>query len=208
MRHQAITTFISFISLLFPFIVSAQTSGSHNGHDYVDLGLPSGVKWATCNIGASSPSSAGSYFAWGETGTKSEYRPDNSFTNEKNISDFSGNSTYDAARSNWGGKWRTPSKTDCEELINNCTWSWATLNGVKGYKVTGPNGNSIFLPLTGYHSVNFINDHNSGYYMTSTPTAAGNGHYKGAYQLKFYSVNRFLTGKIRSNGYAVRPVMN
>lgn len=62
MRHQAITTFISFISLLFPFIVSAQTSGSHNGHDYVDLGLPSGVKWATCNIGASSPSSAGCEF--------------------------------------------------------------------------------------------------------------------------------------------------
>ena len=120
-----------------------------NGHEYVDLGLPSGLKWATCNVGASSPSDYGNYYAWGETSTKSEYTESNSKTRGKNMGDIGGNSAYDAARANWGGSWRLPTKAEFEELLNRCTWTWTSQNGHKGYLVKGPNGRSIFIPAAG-----------------------------------------------------------
>ena len=93
-----------------------------DGHEYVDLGLPSGLKWATCNVGASKPEDFGNYYAWGETSPKDEYTEDNCSTYEKQINDISGNAQYDAARANWGGKWRLPTKSEMQELRYKCTW--------------------------------------------------------------------------------------
>lgn len=145
------------------------TSGYINGHEWVDLGLPSGLKWATCNVGASTPEAYGNYYAWGETKTKSIYTEDNSPTYGKDLAtlkaegiiDANGqlNRLYDAASTNLGSTWRMPTKEEFDELSNKCKWEWTSLNGKNGYKVTGPNGNSIFLPAAGYHggsSLSFV----------------------------------------------------
>ncbi len=121
----------------------------YNGHEYVDLGLASGTKWATCNVGATRPEDYGDYFAWGEIATKSTYTIDNCTTNGNDFTDISGNADYDAARANWGGEWRLPDAEDSTELMNDCTWTHITRNGVSGHLVIGPNGNSIFLPHAG-----------------------------------------------------------
>ena len=142
--------------------------GEINGHEYVDLGLS--VKWATCNVGASKPEDYGNYYAWGETSTKSSYTSDNSKTYGKQMNDIKGNSQYDAARANWGGTWRLPTKAELKELKNKCTWTRTTQNGVKGYKVTGPNGNHIFLPAAGYRGgTSLYDDGGFGFYWSSTP---------------------------------------
>ena len=96
---------------------SFTTNGQINGHDFVDLGLPSGLKWATCNVGASSPSEYGNYYAWGEVEPKESYTQENCLTWGQEIGDISGNPQYDAARANWGGTWRMPTKSEFEELI-------------------------------------------------------------------------------------------
>ena len=144
------------------------TTGTINGHEWVDLGLS--VKWATCNVGASSPSNYGNYYAWGETKTKSEYTVDNSSTYGINIGDISGDSRYDAARANWGGTWRLPTEAEMEELMDKCTWTWTSQGGHNGYRVTGPNGSSIFLPAAGYRDGSSLYNANvAGYYHNSTP---------------------------------------
>ncbi len=179
-------------------------SGTINGKDYVDLGLPSGLKWATCNVGASSSEQYGNYYAWGETNTKSEYTEDNSKTYGKNFGDISGDARYDAARANWGGSWRMPTRAEYEELRNHCVWQWTTQNGVNGYKVTGKNGNSIFLPAAGFCSLSSQNDAGElGYYWSSTPDEDGTDS---AYYLYFRS-GRHTTGwGSRDGGLTVRPV--
>ncbi len=178
---------------------------SINGHDYVDLGLPSGLKWANCNIGATTPEDYGNYYAWGETATKSEYTDQNSVTYGQEISDFSGNATYDAATANWGGSWRMPTEAEIEELINNCTWTWTTQNGVNGDKVTGPNGNSIFLPAAGICSGSSRNSVDElGFYWSSTPDESS--HTYGAYALHFRNGLHIVHWSYYYNGYTVRPV--
>ena len=141
-------------------------NNSYSGHEYVDLGLPSGLKWATCNVGANNPWEYGGYYAWGETEEVSYYDWSaykwcsnggyDALTKYCTESDYGtvDNKTVldpqdDVARVKWGGTWRMPTKAEQDELRNNCTWTWTTQNGVKGYKVTGPNGNSIFLPAAG-----------------------------------------------------------
>ncbi len=145
------------------------TIGSINGHDYVDLGLPSGIKWATCNIGANEPYMHGNYYAWGEINTKSTYSSDNSVTHDMNLGDISGNLTYDAARANWGSTWRLPTKVEMLELLNYCTWDSIVLNDSPGFRVIGLNGNSIFLPTAGYYTESKHRDMSYlGRYCTST----------------------------------------
>lgn len=138
---------------------------SGSGHDYVDLGLPSGTLWATCNIGATKPEGYGSYFAWGETESKSSYCWSSYILcdgsryslNKYGTSSLYGivdnisilNTTDDVATSTWGGSWRTPTQNEFKELLSNCTGLWTSQKGVNGYKLTGPNGNSIFLPASG-----------------------------------------------------------
>ncbi len=179
---------------------------SINGYDWVDLGLPSGLKWATCNVGATTPEGYGNFYAWGETTTKASYVQSNSTTYGQQISDFSGNATYDAARANWSSTWRMPTKTEMEELVNNCTWTWTTQNGVNGYRVTGPNGNSIFLPAAGYW---FGSSHNGvgmyGYYLSSTPIESGTDD---AYYLFFGNGYSRVGWGGRDDGHTVRPVTN
>ena len=147
------------------------TAGTENGHDYVDLGLPSGLKWATCNVGASTPEGYGDYFAWGETNTKSTYSLDTyTYTDNKPVLD----PENDAARINWGGAWRMPTDAEWQELRDNCTWTWKTLNGINGFEVKGSNGNAIFLPAAGFRSSNdvFYTGHYGCYWSSSLDTTA------------------------------------
>ena len=185
-------------------MLSAQNvSGTSNGHDYVDLGLS--VKWATCNVGANSPSDYGDYYAWGETSTKSGYDEDNSKTYGKSMGDIGGNSSYDVARYRWGGSWRLPTKAEFQELIDKCTWTWTTQGGHNGYKVTGKNGKSIFLPAAGWRygtSPNLVGEYGS--YWSSTPYGSSTDY---AYGLNFHSSGHHTNWGHRYSGDSVRPVV-
>ena len=108
----------------------APITGKTNGHEWIDLGLPSGTRWATCNIGATQPSQPGGLYAWGETTTKTSYIPGNSKTHGKNMNDISGNATYDVATAKWGKGWRMPTKEEFEELVTYCSFpQYEKLNG-------------------------------------------------------------------------------
>ena len=181
------------------------TTGKHNGHDWVDLGLPSGLKWATCNVGASSPSDYGDYYAWGEISTKGSYDRDNSTTYGKEISDIAGNSTYDVARAEWHGSWRLPTEKEFQELIDNCEWEWTTQDGHKGYKVTSKkNGNSIFLPAADWrHGASPADLGSCGRYWSATPDES---NANGAYYLDFGEGRRSTHWGSRYCGRSVRPV--
>ena len=174
-----------------------------NVNDYVDLGLS--VKWATCNVGASSPSDDGDYFAWGETSSKTDYTKEDNKTYCYNLGDIAGDPNYDAARATWGGGWRLPTEDEFEELINNCTWTWGYFQGRKGYKVTGSNGNSIFLPAAGWcYGLLLNNDGECGYYWSSAPYKRDT---QVASSLVFFSDTRSVHRYGRYYGHSVRPVM-
>ena len=169
----------------------------------VDLGLPSGLKWASCNIGASSPEERGEYFAWGEIDPKSNYTDFNSITRKKRMKQINSDANFDVATAKLGASWYIPTNADFEELINNCTWEWTTLNGVNGYMITGSNGNSIFLPATGYRDgASCNNDETSGEYWSSTP------HKDAEYSYYLcYTGNSYYTFyNCRYVGRCVRPV--
>lgn len=165
----------------------------HNGYEYVDLGLPSGLKWATCNVGAESPEDYGDYFAWGETSPKSDYDTYKYYSSSTDeLTKYCTDSDYgptdtkttldlidDAARVNLGGSWRMPTSAEQDELREKCTWNWTTLNGIKGYKVASKsNGNSIFLPAAGYrdgadvYSVGSLGDYWSSSLGSDSPDGA------------------------------------
>lgn len=180
--------------------------------DYVDLGLS--VKWATCNVGAYSPEEYGVYFAWGETTPKTYYYWDSyKWCNGSNeMTKYCTGSYYgtidnktvldpedDAAAVNMGGSWRMPTKAEMQELIDECTWTWTTLNGVNGYNVKGPNGNSIFLPATGYS--NYAGS--CGYYWSSSLGTDDSGN---AYFLYFDSDDVNWDINSRCCGQSVRGV--
>lgn len=207
----------------------------------IDLGLPSGLKWANMNVGAKSIDDFGDYFAWGETvGYKSgktifdkvSYKWYQStttkdadgfdvvaegFTKYVRESDadkygydgFYDNKTVldledDAAHVNWGGDWRMPTRAEIKELIDCCTWKWAALNGTNGYKVTGQNGNSLFLPAAGSRYGGFLSSAGAyGYYWSSSLGAARSDY---AYDLCFYSVSVDWRSDGRYDGFSVRPV--
>ncbi|MBR2155289.1 MAG: hypothetical protein IJ901_11875 [Bacteroidaceae bacterium] len=152
-------------------------------YEAVDLGLS--VKWATMNVGANSPEEYGDYFAWGETSPKDTYSWETykwCKGSQYTLTKYCSNSSYgtvdnktvldpedDAAQANWGGTWRMPTDEEYEELVDNCTWIWTTLNGVNGYNVTGSNGNSIFLPAAGKRSYDSLStDGSRGNYWSSS----------------------------------------
>lgn len=187
--------------------------GKHRGHAYVDLGLS--VKWATCNVGAESPEDSGDYFAWGEVKPKENYSWDtyeHGTRIKNNLTKYnsSDNKTIldpenDAAHVNWGGKWRMPTKEEQDELCNNCTWTWTKQNGVDGYNVIGPNGNSIFLPVTGYMYDSYIHYESNGYYLSSSLVTIWDD-LGCAYFLLFDSEDVRVDMNFRSYGLFVRPV--
>lgn len=161
-----------------------------NGHEFVDLGLPSGLLWATCNVGATTPDGYGDYFAWGETTTKETY----SWSNYKycngaynNLTKYCDNTEYgnngftddlttleasdDAATANWGAGWRMPTREEMSELGSNCTYEWTTRNDINGILFTSRiNGNSIFLPIAGVRYYSLSDANTLGYYWSSSLT--------------------------------------
>ena len=196
----------------------------YKGHEYVDLGLPSGLKWATCNIGATTPEGYGDYYAWGETETKSTYDWStykwcngskttmtkyctdsdygyNGFTDNKTTLELSD----DVAHVKWGGSWRLPTKAEFKELEENCTWTWTTQNGVKGYKVTGKtNGNSIFLPAAGCRGSSSLSGAGSvGVYWSSS---LNESYSYSAWYLYFNSDDVYANGYYHCSGQSVRAV--
>ena len=210
---------VDSISMMAP---NTGATGSENGYEYVDLGLS--VKWATCNVGATKPEEYGDYFAWGETEPKSTYdwstykwcngsydtqtkycidsyygTVDNK--NQLELSD-------DAARANWGGSWRMPTKAEQDELREQCTWTWTSQNGVYGYKVTskksGYTNKSIFLPAAGYRDDSSFDYAGSyGDYWSSSLYSDLSRY---AHGLGFHSSDVYCYSDFRSYGQSVRPV--
>ena len=187
---------------------SSSWLGGKERADAVDLGLS--VLWADRNVGASSPGDYGGYYAWGETSTKSDYswdtysHCDGNWDNCHNIGSNISGSRYDVARQAWGGGWKIPTKAQWEELIDRCTWTWTTEGGHSGYKVTGPNGNSIFLPAAGYRGGTSSGGVGiGGGYWSST---LGEGLTYGAWILVFNSGIHSMNGRYRDYGHTVRPV--
>ena len=178
------------------------TTNTINGHEWVDLGLS--VKWATCNVGATSPSDYGDYFAWGEISTKSSYTENNSKTYNKHMGDIAGNSKYDAARANWGSTWRMPTKKEFKELKDQCIWTWTSQGGHSGYRVTSKtNGNSIFLPAAGCRNgKSLYNVGSYGHYWSAGPYSNTNGCYLYFNSSYVYPQNY----SNRAYGFSVRPV--
>ena len=204
--------------------ITPPTTGTENGYEWVDLGLPSGLKWATCNVGASKPEEYGDYFAWGETQPKSTYNWSTyKYCNgsSTSLTKYCTDSYYgtvdnkttldlsdDAARANWGGSWRMPTDAELTELREQCTWTWTTQNGVYGYKVTskksGYTNKSIFLPAAGCRGESSLDYAGSdGYYRSSS---LNTDYPNDAWRVGFYLdyVGRYHNG--RDSGFSVRPV--
>ena len=201
-------------------MVLTRTTEKVERYKAVDLGLS--VKWATCNVGASKPEDYGDYYAWGEIVTKSNYDWETykwcKGTSET-LTKYCTNSDYgtvdncttlassdDVATVKWGDKWRMPTLKDIKELVEECTWAWTTQNGVNGMKVTGPNGNCIFLPAAGNRlGTDFYNRFTSGLYGSATLHEHTSGYY--ARGLYFYSGGSdWSDGYGRRVGFTVRPV--
>ena len=188
---------LMLIALMFAFSLNScdgNTKGELNGHEYVDLGLPSGLLWASCNVGAVNPEDYGSYFAWGETSPKNTYIKDN-YTYSSLPSVLPPND--DAATTNWGNDWHTPTADDFTELIDECTWTWMS----NGYKVVGPNGNNIFLPAAGWHHKSLSSIGTQGQYWTSSSHSPS-----GPIRFWLDSDEYFLKVNEGRLGYTVRPV--
>ena len=182
----------------------------------VDLGLS--VKWACCNVGADSPEDYGGYYAWGETEEKSDYgwdtykywsdRNGDIDIEESEITNIGSNisgTSYDVAHVKWSGSWRMPTLSETQELCNKCSWQWTEVNGIKGQKVTGPNGNSIFLPAAGIRVGTEVDRRGSnGLYWSGTLYKACSD---GAYGLDFGSDDHgWGYYDFRAYGHTVRPV--
>ena len=192
-------------------------------HEWVDLGLPSGTLWATCNVGANSPEEYGDYFAWGETQPKTTY----SWSTYKyckgttdTMTKYCTSSEYgtvdnktelepsdDAATANWGSDWQMPSKEQLRELYSSTYTSkvWTTMNGKYGRKITSKNnGNSIFLPAAGYRYDTSLDDAgSSGYYWSRSLDTSNSSS---AYCLYFSSSGISTNYDYRCYGQSVRPV--
>lgn len=185
----------------------------------IDLGLPSGIKWASCNIGATAPEEYGGYYAWGETEEKnyydwSTYKWCNG--TKYSMTKYCTNSNYgtvdnkttldpedDVAQVKWGGNWRMPTLTEQQELIDNCVWVWTTINDVIGYNVTGPNGNSIFLPVAGFRSQKATKTQGSAAHYW---TGSLNDDNSSAFTFYFYNKGHRCISNYRDRGHTVRPV--
>ena len=177
-----------------------------NGYKYVDLGLDSGLLWATYNVGAenSLESDYGSYYAWGEIETRTTYSATGSTLSKVDIDDISENESYDVARAIWESPWRMPTQTECSEMISGCSWSSTTVDDVSGWQGTSSaNGNTIFFPA-------------AGYYMSSSPSTTYNyfwsstqydgSNYYQAYAIRLSSSYKDVTKIYRGYGCPVRPV--
>ena len=195
------------------------TCPSDDSHEWVDLGLPSGTLWATCNVGADCPEDYGDYFAWGETEPKEDYNYRNYkwYGSYSTYTKYVTNSNYgyngfvdnkteldpedDAAYVNWGENWRMPTKEQKDELHNNCTRTWTIQNGVNGMLVTGPNGKTLFFPASGYrYGISLGYAESRGYYWTRTLYSSDYPYYV------FFTQDLPGADVCRFFGCTVRPV--
>ncbi len=187
------------------------------------MGLPSGTLWATTNVGANNPEDYGNYFSWGEAAPKEVYTWETyKWCNgsKSTLTKYCTNSAFgtvdgkteldpadDAAYVNWGPSWRMPSLEQCLELCESCTWQWTARNGVDGYLITGPNGNTMFLPAAGDRYNSTHGDVGFGmYWSRDLYNDIYNTSYA-AYNLYFYSqFKNGGNGNERYFGFSVRPV--
>ncbi len=207
------------------FVAVCSFAQNASKHQYVDLGLS--VKWATCNIGATKPEERGEFFSWGETEHKRINNWDTYKYSEgakKALTKYCSNPDYawhglvdsvsvldledDVAQIKWGGTWHIPTKAQIDELLENCTWEWTTLNEVNGYKVTskkpGYKDRSIFLPVTGkYEDGKVFNYRSHGYYWSRN---CGTITSEIAYTLEVYTKGASAEMQSRCESLAVRPV--
>lgn len=191
-----------------------------NKHPHmIDLGLPSGTKWACCNVDTNNPENQaptnyGGYYSWGETEEKDFYDWSNYLYRDKYGkyldlgNDISG-TEFDVAHAKWGGSWRMPSVDQIDELIDNCSWTWTTQYGLNGQFVIGPNGGTIFLPAAGIRWDYKLGDIglNGSYWASSLGT--GRTHLSNEFLVSclfFQSSSWFSTEFSRDNGYSVRAV--
>lgn len=201
-------------------------TGTSNGHEYVDLGLPSGTLWATCNVGASKPEDYGSYFAWGETSTKTTYNWDtykyangnyDKLTKYCSESDFRNygftdnlttlQGSDDPATTNWGSGWRTPSKAQWEELQNNTTSKWTTRNGKQGRLFTAKNDQSVFLPASGNRwDSEYSESNDAGSYGVYWSRSLRTDYNSNAWYFYSGSSGCNVRNGGRDYGFSVRPV--
>ena len=191
--------------------------------DWVDLGLPSGLLWATRNVGASSPEDYGDYFAWAETQPKSYYDWDTytyTCSDYDDLTKYCNDSYYgcdgytdnltilqagdDAATANWGKGCRTPTREEWEELIDHCTSVWTTQNGVNGRRFTGPNGNTLFLPAAGFRWDDhlYVAGRYGCYWSSLLYTDCPNGAWRGYFNSGYSG----LYSDYRYSGHSVRAV--
>ena len=195
--------------------IRQMTSQTSPMADAIDLGLPSGTLWASWNVGASAPEEYGGYYAWGETEEKDYYdwstyiHCDGSSSTCHHIGDKIAGTEYDVAHVKWGGSWRMPSIDQIKELIDNCTLTWTTQNGVNGTLVTSLNGATIFLPAAGYRWGGSLDgeSENGGYWSSSFFPSLFPSREDYAYGL-FYSSgywDRYFD--YRDHGYSVRAVI-
>ena len=197
--------------------------GGSGNYEYVDLGLPSGTLWATCNVGANAPEEYGDYFAWGETEPKDVYNFSTyqyCMGSETTHTKYCFNSSFgyhgftddlttllledDAATANWGDSWRMPTMEEWQELLDNTTSTWTTQNGVNGRLFTAPNGNSLFLPAAGHRLDDGLNDVGSYAFYWSGSLGTSDPYY--AWDFAFGPVDCGHSGNHRIHGFSVRPV--
>lgn len=193
-----------------PVIFTTEANDEVIEYEYVDLGLPSGVKWAMHNVGTTYPEGHGDHFAWGEIEPKATYESGNCSSNYQDLGDISGNPLYDAAAAKWGNGWRMPTLEEMYELTQECTWTWVEDNGIVGYKVTSKtNGNHIFLPAAGFRvNDQLIDEDFFGYYWMSTPYEEEGAEptLNKACFLDMCSYQFYCNWSLRRNGMTIRPV--
>ena len=175
-----------------------------NGYKYVDLGLSSGLLWATYNVGASSETGTGTYVAWGSITTQSSWTLSdaNSIYKDTSVSDISGNSSYDLARNKWKTPWRMPTYKEFKNLIDSCTLEDDEVDDVSGILVTGTNGNTIFFPYSGYMFNSALQNSAYCYYWSSTAQGSNGNkayYYSSSDGAMMYTLFRYV-------GMVVRPV--
>ena len=197
----------------------------YGGYEYVDLGLPSGLKWATMNVGATKPIDVGNFYSWGELATKSQcdftdykfcsqvdeigavktltkYGTTGEFGIKDNLTQLE--DCDDVVRQLWGNDWRMPTLDDINELLENCEITFGVLNGKQGTTFVGPNGTSIFMPLTGTRFQGNTEYEMRGYYWSSTLDDETDKCAKGLFvSAKFNMVGKLFT---RCSGRCIRPV--
>ncbi|MBQ2180270.1 MAG: hypothetical protein II450_07700, partial [Prevotella sp.] len=228
-RHSDINVIYDSEAITVIYTKAELESSQNTTHEAVDLGLTSGTLWATTNVGADNPQDIGLFFAWGDTEGHGSDPADGYMFSWENYKwgEVSGYDTFftkycsdssrgkdgftdgkfeldpedDAAYVNWGNEWRMPSKQQLDELLNECTWTLATIGDITGYEVKGPNGNSIFLPTTGWRIDDMLLEGGAYWSRSGTPDDVGGAFYLGWDEWGFYEFGG------RCDGQCVRPVV-